>query len=219
MLIGSPDLWAGLEPYDAEFDPARGSGREQRGTGAALAAPQAIHEVVLERDEAKQIREDYLVVRTNDEQQRLLAVVELLSIGNKRGDYMVRYREKRTKWLTGPCHFMEIDLLRAGSNPSRELFPELEPTPYFVFVARKTGLGRMEEGYPLRLQDKLPVIGLPTTPSIGDLPLDLAAAFRSAYDLTAPPRGMKYNIDRLPPPEMSAEDYAWIQQLLAPAKK
>lgn len=215
MLLGSRDLWAGLDPeLNFQIDPSRANGHESAGSGVALAAPKAIREVVLDRDEAKQVREDYLVVRTNDEQQRLIAVVELLSVGNKRGNYMTKYREKRAKWLTGPCHFMEIDLLRGGSNLSREMIPELEPAPYFIFVARKTGLGRMEEGYPLQLQDKLPVIGLPTTPSIGDLPLDLAAAFRSAYDLTSPPRGFKYNLDRLPPPDLTPADLEWTRQLL-----
>lgn len=110
---------------------------------------------------------------------------------------------------------MEIDLLRSGSNPSREMFPELEPAPYFIFVARKTGLGRLEEGYPLRLQDKLPVIGLPIAPGVGDLPLDLAAAFRSAYDLSYRPDEIIYNIENLPPPELSPADLEWTRQLLA----
>jgi hypothetical protein len=65
-------------------------------------------------------------------------------------------------------------------NPSRDLFPELPRTAYFIFVARKTGLGRNEEGYPLRLQDPLSAIGLPLGPGRPDLPLDLAAAFQSA---------------------------------------
>lgn len=214
MMLGSPDVLAGLDP---EFYPAYDREHSPPG-GVALAAPKAIHEVVLDPKALHQHRQEYVVVRTRDDERRVLAVVELLSFANKRGSYMAKYREKRVKLLTGYCHFMEIDFLRAGSNPSREMFPELEPSPYFIFVARKTGAGRMEEGYPLQLQDELPVIGLPISLASGDLPLDLAAVFRSAYDLSDPPGGIKYNWDQLPPPDLSPADAEWARQLLTTAK-
>jgi len=129
-------------------------------------------------------KQEYMVVRETGEWARVLAVVELLSFANKQGNYAPKYREKRSRFLSSMVHFMEIDFLRDGDNPSRDLFPELPRTPYFIFVARKTGMGRNEEGYPLRLQDPLPVVGLPLGAGRPDLPLDLAAAFRSAYDLS-----------------------------------
>jgi hypothetical protein len=101
---------------------------------------------------------------------------------------------------------MEIDFLRAGENPSRALFPELPRAPYFVFVARKTRLGRNEEGYPMRLQDPLPTIGLPLGPPRPDLPLDLGAAFRSAFDLSARGGWVYYDVEAVPPPPLSAEE-------------
>src|SRR5439155_5690171 len=128
-----------------------------------------------------------LVVRELGQFPRVLAVVELLSPANKSGSYVPRYREKRLRFLTSRAHFMEIDFLRGGDNPSRQLFPELPATPYFILVARKTALGRNEEGYPLRLQDPLPVVALPIGPPRPDLPLDLAAAFRAAFDLSVRP--------------------------------
>ena len=108
-----------------------------------------IHEVVLDPDELEQFKQDYLVVREIGQFARVLAAVEVLSPANKSGTYVPRYREKRLHWLASRAHFMEIDFLRDGENPSRQLFPELPPTPYFILVARKTGLGRNEEGYPL----------------------------------------------------------------------
>jgi hypothetical protein len=72
----------------------------------------------------------------------------------------------------------------------------LEPrTPYFVFVARKTDAGCNEEGHPLSLRDPLPVVGLPLGPPRPDLPLDLADAFRSAYDLSIRPGSIRYSPD------------------------
>jgi hypothetical protein len=110
---------------------------------------------------------------------------------------------------------MEIDLLRGGDNPSRQLFPELPPTPYFIFVARKTGLGRNEEGYPMRLPDPLPVIGLPLGPPRPDLPLDLAAAFRAAYDLSIRPGSIRYAEETSPEPALDAADAAWVKSVVS----
>ncbi len=113
------------------------------------------------------------------------------------------------------AHFMEIDFLRAGENPSRDMFPELPRTPYFIFVARKTGMGRNEEGYPLRLQDPLPVMGLPLGPGRPDLPLDLAAAFRSAYDLSYRPNWSRsYRDEDVPGPSLDGQDRAWVAEML-----
>ncbi len=113
---------------------------------------------------------------------------------------------------------MEIDLLRGGDNPSRQLFAELPETPYFIFVARKTGLGRNEEGYPLRLQDPLPLMGLPLGPPRPDLPLDLGAAFRAAYDLSIRPGSINYAEETPPAPPLSKEDAAWMNRLVRPSR-
>jgi hypothetical protein len=179
-----------------------------------LVEPKAVHEIVLDPDELETYKQDYLIVREADQFNRVLAVVELLSFANKSGTYAPKYREKRARFLTSLAHFMEIDLLRAGQNPSRDLFPELPRTPYFIFLARKTGLGRNEEGYPLRLQDPLPLIGLPIGPGRPDLPLDLDSAFRAAYDLSYHGEWISYATEPIPEPKLSDEDEAWVRQLL-----
>lgn len=103
--------------------------------------------------------------------------------------------------------FLEVD-------PSRQMFPEFTPTPYFILVARKTGLGRNEEGYPIRLQDRLPVIGLPIGPGRADLPLDLAAAFESAFDLSTQPASIDYQNETVPDPPLSIDDADFVKHLL-----
>jgi hypothetical protein len=161
----------------------------------------------------ERVKQDYLVVREYGQVSRILAVVELLSPGNKIGTYVPRYREKRMRFLTSRAHFVEIDLLRDGPNPSRQLFPDLPPTPYFILIARKTALGRNEEGYPLRLQDPRPVIGLPIGPPRPDLPLDLAAAFNAAYDLSIRPGSIR-NAQETPSPPLSDADAAWVNPVV-----
>jgi hypothetical protein len=206
VLIGEPDETIAV---DASSPPFRSESAIS--TAVALAEPRAIHEVVLDPTTVERIKQDYLVVRELGEVARVLAVVELLSPANKGGTYMPRYREKRLKWLTSRAHFMEIDLLRDGDNPSRRLFPELPATPYFIFVARKTQLGRNEEGYPLRLQDPLPTIGLPLGGGRPDLPIDLASAFQSAYDLSIRPRSVRYHQEQVPGPPLDRADDGWVR--------
>lgn len=208
VLVGEPDVFAGPELSVSSWGDSSGGG-----TAVALAEPQAVHEVVLDPELSETYKQDYLVVREADRFRRVLAVVELLSFANKIGSYAPTYREKRMRFLTSYTHFMEIDLLREGENPSRTLFPELAPTPYFIFVARKHGIGRHEEGHPLRLQDRLPVIGLPLGPGRPDLPLDLAAAFASAYDLSVQLGSIKYGEDPVPGPPLSEADAEWVKTL------
>jgi hypothetical protein len=179
-----------------------------------VAEPKAIHEVVLDPTALEHVKQDYLVVRELGQFRRVLAVVEVLSPANKSGSYVPRYRDKRMRLLASRAHFMEIDLLRGGDNPSRQLFLELTTSAYFIFVARKTPMGRNEEGYPLRLQDPLPVIGLPVGPPRPDLALDLATAVRSAYDLSVRPGSIRY-ADELPPePPLNEVDAAWVRDVI-----
>jgi hypothetical protein len=147
----------------------------------------------------------------------VLAVVGVLSPANKKGSYVARYREQRRRYFESRVHFMEIDLLRGGENPSRALFPELAAAAYFIFVARKTGLGRNEEGHPLPLREPLPVVGLPLGPPRPDLPLNLADAFCSAYDLSIRPGSIRYRQETPPPPALVEDDASWVRDIVGSA--
>jgi hypothetical protein len=208
VLIGEPD--------DVFMVSGEGSSPSDSGAGiATLAAPRAVHEIVLTDEPHTRRWQDYLVVRNSKGWPRVLAVAELLSPANKSGKYAGVYHAKRSRLLASRTHFMEIDFLRAGKNPLREHFPELDPTPYFVFVARKNDVGRNEEGYPIRLQDPLPTIGLPLWGGRPDLPLDLDAAFRSAYELTLGGRPLDFANERVPDPPLSPGDAKWAADLLS----
>lgn len=159
----------------------------------------------------ERLKQAYLVVREKGEKRRVLAVVEVLSPVNKSGGYMPRYHEKRRRLMSSPAHFLEIDLLREGTNLARDVFIELV-NPYFIFLARKTQFGRREEVISLRLQDPLPIVGLPLTPSRPILPLDLPAAFAAAFDLSIPPWLIRY--DEPPPGPLSLADSAWLDNWL-----
>ncbi|MDB5386845.1 MAG: hypothetical protein JWM11_2491 [Planctomycetaceae bacterium] len=206
VLVGELDAFAGP---DLSF--LQGERPIQPGNATALVEPKAVHEVTLDPSQMELYKQDYLVVRQAGRFTRILAVLELLSFANKEGSYAPKYREKRMRLLTSQAHFMEIDFLRGGENPSRLMFPELQSTPYFIFVARKTGCGRNEEGYPIRLQERLPVIGLPIGLGRPDLPLDLAAAFESAVSLCIEMAEIRYQDEPVPDPPLSTEDADWIK--------
>ncbi len=209
VLLGEPDALVGPDFSTPVWEPSVG------GAAVALAEPKIIHEVVLDPELLQRHKQDFLVVRELDQFNRVIAVVELLSPANKSGTYAGKYREKRQRLLTSRAHFMEIDFLRAGANPSREMFPELDPTAYFIFVARKTGLGRNEEGYPFRLQDPLPTIGLPVGPKRADLPLNLAEAFESAFALSIRTGLIRYSEEPIPEPPLPPDDAAWVRTIIS----
>lgn len=207
VLLGAPDEVVGFT-----WSSDTPSWKDDSGTGVALAEPQAIHEVVLTEDEALEHRQDYLVIREQKYGNPIVAVIEVLSPANKSGSYREKYRDKRTRLLASHVHFMEIDFLREGSNPARQQFPELEPTPYFILVARQHGAGRTEEGYPIRLQEELPIVGLPLGGGRPDLPIDLPTAFKAAYDLSVQNR-LDYRTESVPG-SLTDADREWVHQQL-----
>ena len=71
----------------------------------------------------------------------------------------------------------------------------------------------LREGFPVRLQDRIPTIGLPLTPDRPILPLDLQAAFESAYNLCAFVSNKLY--ENLPGPELAPEDAAFVREIAA----
>ncbi|HLQ47297.1 MAG TPA: DUF4058 family protein, partial [Planctomycetaceae bacterium] len=180
--------------------------------GLAIAEPKAIHKISARRRGFKQ---DYLVIKESPWPNRIVAVVEVLSPGNKRGSYGRKYREKRQRFLDSAANLLEIDLLRSGLSPARKLFPELAPTPYFLYLARKHGTVRHDEAFPLKLPEALPVIGLPLGGRGAPiLPLDLPTAFRSAMELAEGSVRIKYSLDQIPLPALTDADLEFVQRML-----
>ncbi len=208
-LLGGPDSWLLQETISNPSDWKHSDG------GIVTAQPRAVHEVLIDDDEQLTVHKQYfLVIREKmSDMVRDVAVAELLSPANKAGEYAEKYQKKREHFLASQSHFLEIDLLRDGANPSRERFPELSKTPYFIFLARKNWLGWNEEGFPVRLQELLPTIGLPLTPDRPILPLNLQAAFESAFNLSAFVSERLYG--ELPGPALSDEDQAFVSNILA----
>ena len=203
-LLGEPDLFVEEVKPVSSWSDASG--------GLAVAEPKATHKISVRRRGFKQ---DYLVIKEKEPPHPIVAVVEILSPGNKRGSYGKKYRQKRQRFLDSAVNFLEIDLLRGGFNPARQLFPELAPTPYFVYLARKHGAIRHDEAFPVKLPEPLPVIGLPLGGRGAPiLPLDLPTAFRAAMELAEGSAIINYSLEALPLPALTDADSAFVQSVL-----
>jgi len=63
------------------------------------------------------------------------------------------------------------------------------------------------------LRQPLPTVAVPPLPPDHDVPLDMQAAVRACFDLVGYERLLDYT-SPLPPPELSAEDTAWVNKIL-----
>ena len=173
--------------------------------GIAVAEPLELTTLI--EDEIHEARLE--VIDTH--QQTVVTVIELLSPTNKivgsRG--RASYEQKRREIMTSSSHFVEIDLLREGDHlHTRELLPEAE---YFVHVSRKD---RRPRGYvwPIRLQQRLPVIAIPLKCGDADVELDLQAVLSTAYDRAAYDLEIDYR--STPTPPLCGEVVEWANALL-----
>lgn len=153
------------------------------------------------------------VTETNE----LVTAVEILSPYNKRGEGLNEYRRKRSKLLSSPIHLVEIDLLRGGQRPGREVEePPLEEADYILLVnrSREDDPRRISEIWPAALNEALPVLPIPLTAPDPDAPLDLNASIRSIYDRAGYAWRLTYQ-QPAPPPKLRPEMAAWLEQHLA----
>ena len=156
--------------------------------------------------------------RRDDEGERLVAVIEVLSLTNKTPGEKGRelYLEKQREILNSPVHLVEIDLLRGGEHTTPMFLERLRlkagAFDYHVSVHRFDQPGRFFI-YPCKLEGPLPEIAIPLLPGDGDVPLDLQAVFTRAYDTGPYRRRVRYDPARLEPP-LSGEKLAWVEQMV-----
>ncbi len=138
----------------------------------------------------------HLSIEIRDTARReLVTAIEILSPTNKRGEGYQEYVSKRQRLLLSTAHLLELDLLRQGQR-----VPMQQPLPsaaYFIFLSR-AGERPLTEVWPTQLDEPLPTVPLPLRDGDNALPLDLQAAFTSAYDLL----GYDLLIDYDQPPDI-----------------
>ncbi len=170
--------------------------------------------------EAEPVVQRYLEIIDLTTGGRVITVIEFLSASNKfPGDGLVKYKQKQQECRDAAVNLVEIDLTRDGR---RELLAHrwtrarrYEST-YQVSAWRSTHPTRVEL-YPIRLQDRLPVIGIPLRPADSDARLDLQTLIDSVYSASRYDRTNNYRKPCVPP--FDAEDEVWADQLLKSAGK
>jgi len=185
--------------------------REAYATVGALVGDDKPHTVELENFLPESA--PYLAVEIRDvAERRLVTVIEILSPVNKQGRGVQEYNDKRIAILATDTHLLEIDLLRQGARV--ELIGKLPPAAYYVLLSRWTRRPKTQVR-PIQLRDKLPTVPVPLLPPDPDVALDLQAALTACFDLVGYERLLDYS---RPLADLSAEDTAWVEEMMRTVK-
>lgn len=178
-------------------------------TAAPAPGAVAVTTPVLVR-QAEPIREARVEVRevqTNE----VVTVIEVLSHANKTPGSAGRksFLQKRDEVLATPVNWVEIDLLRSGSG--HRLRQRYRRHQYLVYSS-PVALRPDGKVWPIRLQDRLPVVGVPLQGSDAEATLDLGRALSLAYDRAGYDATVKYAAE--PKPPLPPELAGWADALL-----
>ncbi|MDB5296793.1 MAG: hypothetical protein JWO31_2776 [Phycisphaerales bacterium] len=165
----------------------------------------------------EEVTETRLLVRSTTTRE-VVTVIEILSPANKvlaaRG--RDAYLEKRRQVLSSASHFVEIDLLRAGERFSRSL--RLPPHDYLIHVSRAERRPKATL-WPVRLDQRLPVIPIPVLPGDPDATLDLQGLLNAVYDRAG--YGVDADVDysKEPVPRLPPKWQAWAKKRVAAKRR
>lgn len=185
------------------------------GSAVAVAGTSADIEPVLVYYPGEPATETLLNILEAGPGQRLVTVLEVLSMSNKQaGEGQRPYRRKQRELREARVSLVEIDLPRAGASvlsvPTSSI-PRRARTAYQACV-RRAWLPERCEVYPLPLRRRLARIRIPLREQDNDIHLDLQAILDLAY------RKGRYHLtidyDEPPDPPLSSADTKWAASLL-----
>ncbi len=188
-----------------ERTPARKGTRKPK----AEVAPAVTGPLIVPTLMDEEIEEAYLKL-IHVETEELVTLIEVVSPTNKirasRG--RASFMGKRQEIMNSEVHWVEIDLLRGGVPTVTN--PPLPPSDYRVLVSRADQRTRTRF-WPIGIRQVLPVISIPLRGK-DEVPLDLGAVFRSAYDNAGYDLTLDYRQE--PQPPLKGEDARWARDLL-----
>ena len=200
-----PDVLIDRDPLEPIGGP-RGRG----GGAVAQLEPETLHNVVdLEPQTHTEIRILHLP------QRDVVTVVEVLSPTNKEGDGRGIYIEKRNRLVHSSVNLVELDLLRAGRRIELE-----EPLPaghYYALISRPERRPECQV-YTWTVRQPLPVIPIPLKVPDPDVHVDVAAAFRTAYERGRYERLVQYE-GQPPGPGLNGADVDWASGLAGEVRR
>lgn len=161
---------------------------------------------------AEEMRERFLEIR-EVESHRVVTVIEILSPANKtQGEGRRQYEAKRQQVLMSFTSLVEIDLLRGGEPLPAS--PQ-ESSDYRILVSRgwERPRGLL---YSFNLPKPIPTVPVPLQQGETELSLALGDLIPQIYEDVRYERRIDYTAPA-PPPALSAEESAWLDELLRAA--
>lgn len=134
----------------------------------------------------------------------LVAVLELLSPSNKRGETRSNYLSKRRVVLRHQVHLVEIDLRLGGGRITR---PNDYPAADFTALVARADRPGVCEVRSWNLRDRLPRLGNPLKPPDADAEVNLQEVFDGAFDQGAYSDSIDYG--QPPSVALSEADLKW----------
>jgi hypothetical protein len=191
---------------DGRIEKSGRNGGHASGTSSLVITEPLVVPILMDEE----IEEAFLEIR-HVETGRLVTIIEVLSPTNKiRGACgRTSFMKKKQQTLASKVHWVEIDLLRAGTPSVTR--PPLKSSDYRILVSR--GEIRTEARYwPVSVRQPLPIIGIPLRKPDADAALDLNAVLQSAYEHAAYDLSIDYR--KQPDPPLQGADKAWANRLL-----
>jgi hypothetical protein len=139
---------------------------------------------------------------------KLVAVVEVLSPGNKAGNTRRDYLARRNGLMNREVHLIEIDFLVGGRRLPMER--PLPPGDLFALVARAERRPDCDV-FAWTIRQPLPTIPIPLLAPDPDLLVNLAPLFASVYEQALYARSIDYRAPLSIP--LAPEDRAWAEEL------
>jgi hypothetical protein len=190
--------------------------RTKRAPQALVAGPAVTEPLIVAFD--YEITEGFIRILDASSGHRLITVIEVLSPTNKlSGKGQADYLKKREELRKAEVNLVEIDLTRAGRRllpVSWDRLPDSVQTTYLVWVWRSCNTGHLEI-YPMPLEARLPVLGIPLRQTDPDAPLDLQVLIDACYENGGYDDDLNYEDE--PKPPLSAEEARWADALLRQA--
>jgi hypothetical protein len=179
--------------------------------GAEAGAPHGILTAYPE-----EMREGFVEVRSADDWDHIITVIEVLSPANKVAGSVGRdeYQQKQSALLRSDTHLLEIDLLRRGMHTVAAPLERLRQyAPWDGLICLHRATARYHYEYRLsQLREPLPTVRVPLTPEIPDVLLDLQMIYDRVYD--AGPYRRRVDYSSAPPVTLDEAEAEWASTLL-----
>lgn len=148
------------------------------------------------------------VHRTDSKQ--LVTSIEILSPANKSSSGLRKYQQKRARIMRSDIHLVEIDLLRGGERPGREVNEPPLDTDYVMLVNRAiSNTRRISDIWPVAINEPLPKLPIPLLLPDPDVVLALGEIFHHVYADACYALRIDYK-QPVPPPELRPAMKAWL---------